>query len=92
MNWADGSIVVTPVRITTPFSNTQNVQDLFGAVSPTAEPELTNTEFFVGRTLQGFEVVRWVSPFVGNYLVEFAGDAVTSVIVETSEIPPRRIG
>jgi hypothetical protein len=33
-------------------------------------------------------VLRRVSPFVGDDLVEFAGDPVTCVFIETVEISP----
>ncbi len=85
--YAYESVVITAVCISAAFSNSQDVQDLFGAVNTTSESKRTDTKFFVGCPLQRFEMFGWVSPFVSHDFVEFGGDTVTCVIVEAIEIP-----
>ena len=89
---ANSSIVVTPIRVTTAFANPQDIENQVGSVDAASEPKWPNTEFFVWRTLKWFEMFWWVSPFVGNDLVEFGRDTVTRVIIEAIEILSCRIG
>jgi hypothetical protein len=64
----------------------------FRAIHTTTQSELADAEFLMWRTLQRFEVFRWVPPLIGYDLIEFARDAIPHVIVKSIEIPSRRIG
>ena len=62
------------------------------SVEATAKSEGTDTEFLIWFTLEWFEMGRWLTPLVGDDLVEFAGDTLTSVLVKAVEISPGCVG
>jgi hypothetical protein len=62
-------IVITPIRITTAFANPEDVEKLVNPVDTDSESKRANTEFLVWCTLERFQMIGWVAPFVGRNLV-----------------------
>jgi len=62
-------IVITPICITTAFTNPEDVENPGSTIDTDSESKRANTEFLVWCSLERFEMIGWVAPFVGRNLV-----------------------
>lgn len=57
-------------------------------IQSTSKPKRADGKLFVWRAFEGFEMVGWLTPLVGDDCIELAGDTVAGVFIKALKISP----